>query len=154
MMLWDFTHNDDKFLSISKKGYPKLFDDAIFIVMWDDKTYVPLGYCCYKDMGSYLLVGNIYVHPSHRGKGLFTSLRGFRCKIIKSMKKPAIGIMQPLDGIDATRLVQHVTQTDADIVKSYDDVKDIISKEDYESINTHMLVKYRKDFYAEEKTGE
>ena len=154
MMLWDFTHDDNSFITIKKKGYPKLFDDATFIVMWDDKTHIPLGYCCYKDMGNYLLVGNVYVHPLYRGEGLFTSLRGFRCKIIKSLKKPTIGIMQPLEGVDASHLVQHITQTDADIVRSYEDVKDVISKDVYYSINSHMLVRYREDFYDEKKTRE
>ena len=154
MMLWDFTHNDNSFLTMHEKGYPKLFSDPAFIVVWNQETYSPLGYCCYKDMGKYLLVGNIYVHPHHRKQGIFTSLRGFRCKLIQSMKKPAIGIMQPLEGIDPMRIVKHITEKDTDIVKDYDCVKDIISKEDYESINCHILVRYREDFYAEEKTGK
>ena len=62
--------------------------------------------------------------------------------------------MQPLEGVDASHLVQHITQTDADIIRSYEDVKDIISKDVYYSINSHMLVRYKEDFYAEKKTRE
>lgn len=128
---WNSINGFHNFRTMRDKGYPECFLGAKFLI----KT---VGYACYKDMGDYYLIGNNYVHPDFRKQGVFNELFELRTILLN---KPKIGIILPLEETNIANLFGYLAVRGYDEIRNYEDVSDVMSKEDYNQINQYLLVR-------------
>lgn len=127
--------------SPSSKGYPEPVDTGIFVTEYDDDTNEPYGYTTMKDMGKFVFVGNAYM-SNKAPKGSWKKLVVARDAKIK---KPRITLLNPKGETSLARMEKFVFSRNGIKVKEYSQVKDIMSKEQYEEWDILPMYRYMED---------
>ncbi len=103
------------FKSSIDKGYPELVTPLAYYTRVDGERI--LAYSSFSDMGNFYFVGNTYVMPESRGKGVYTSL--------------------------LTNRIYQVAKQGGKVVNSYEEVADIMSEDIYTSLSKLPMYIYR-----------
>tara|TARA_R110000824_G_scaffold196246_1_gene379377 strand:+ start:8360 stop:8836 length:477 start_codon:yes stop_codon:yes gene_type:complete len=101
----------------SEKGYPPLFDDMQYWVLFLGEY--PVAYTGSKNMGQWIFVGNTYVRKKYRGNGLHSRLIQSRNKRLPNL--PKITILNPIRG-SLTPLVSVVSSLGYTRIAKYEDL--------------------------------
>jgi len=129
----------ETFQSSTDKGYPEFVTPLTYYTRKEDDKI--LAYSSFSDMGGFYFVGNTYVMPHSRGKGIYGNLLTNRNKHLAD--KPKITLVNPIEGTDIEILKSQVAKQGGIEVCSYADVADIMSKETYDKLAKLPMYIYR-----------
>lgn len=117
----------------SEKGYPGIFDKALYWVLFDEDT--PIAYTSSLTMSNkYAFVGNTYVHKEWRNKGLHSHLLKYRNESSSMKNLTKITVINPIEESKMYHLVKVVETLGYKKVETIDDVSDIMPEWLYRSI--------------------
>ena len=127
------------FTSAIDKGYPDIVSPLTYYAYVNEKSI--LGYSSFRDMEKFYFVGNTYVMPDSRGKGVYTSLLTNRNNHLSD--KPKVTLVNPIEGTDISQLLYQVAKQGGVIVNSYEEVADIMTEDIYTSLSKLPMYVYR-----------
>lgn len=113
------------------KGYPCLYDNMVYWVLFADDSPVAYTSSLMMDGRRFVLVGNTYVRREWRSKGLHTHLLKERNKSEHMKGVPKITVLNPIEQSKMENLVNVVSKLGYTQVKSYDDAEDIMTNTEY-----------------------
>lgn len=119
----------DNFVTAVEKGYPEIVAPLTYFVRLSREEV--LGYTSFRDMGGFYFVGNTFIHPNARGRGVYSELLSHRNRCLP--EKPKVTLVNPINGTNPDILYAQVQKQGGVAVESYIDVEDIMSEEMYES---------------------
>tara|TARA_R100000808_G_C2145057_1_gene152838 strand:+ start:492 stop:935 length:444 start_codon:yes stop_codon:yes gene_type:complete len=123
----------------SQKGYPNIIEPVSYFVGASYPNII--GYTSFSDMGKFYFVGNTYIDPDYRGKGLYKELLSDRNKSLHD--KPKITLVNPIDNTDINILKEQVTKQGGKPVYCYTQVSDIMSEGMYVKLAQLPMFIYR-----------
>ena len=129
----------ENFQSSTDKGYPEFVTPLTYYTKKENDKI--LAYSSFSDMGRFYFVGNTYVMPHSRGKGIYTNLLTNRNTHLDD--KPKITLVNPIEGTDIAQLLYQVAKQGGVNVTCYEDVEDIMSEEVYLALSTLPMYIYR-----------
>lgn len=88
----------------TEKGYPPLFDGAMYWFLYEGD--IPVAYTCTSYIDSFILVGNTYVKKGFRGKGYHKQILQERNKRIR---KPYVAVLNPIEESKMSQLKRVVS---------------------------------------------
>ena len=114
-----------------EKGYPILYDDMVYWVLFADKEAIAYTSSLMMDDRRFVLVGNTYVRKEWRSKGLHSHLLKERNKSAHMEGVTKVTVLNPIEDSQMENLVKVVSKLGYTQIKSYDDAKDIMTNEEY-----------------------
>jgi RNA-binding protein YhbY len=117
-----------------EKGYPPLYDDMVYWVLFADNEAIAYTSSLMMDERRFVLVGNTYVCKGWRSKGLHSHLLKERNKSAHMEGVTKVTVLNPIEESRMENLVKVVTKLGYKQVKSYEDAKDIMTDEQYDNI--------------------
>ena len=124
----------DKIPTPIEKGYPKLFNDMVYWVLFADDTPIAYTSSLMQPNRRFVLVGNTYVHSKWRSKGLHTHLLKERNKSEHMKGIPKVTVLNPIEKSKMKNLVSVVSKLGYTQVESYGDAKDIMTPSEYSDL--------------------
>ena len=126
-------------LNPTDKGYPTIIEPVTYFV----GSIYPniIGYTSFSDMGDFYFVGNTFIDPDFRGKGLYGQLLSDRNNYLKD--KPKIALVNPLNNTDINILKEQVAKQGGKPVYCYTQVSDIMSEGVYVKLAQLPMFIYR-----------
>ena len=119
----------------SDKGYPTIFNNMQYWVLFDgDEAVAHTGSLSFDQC---IFVGNTYVRRSWRNKGLHKHLLRERNSALAQI--PKITILNPIQGVEMTRLESVVSSLGYTKVNYFEDVEGCMDEWLYESISGHNI---------------
>ena len=125
----------------SDKGYPKLYDDASYWVLYHNDLAVAYT-SSYHISDNCVLVGNTYVRKEWRGNGIHSMLLNYRNNAPHMIKATKVTVVNPIESTKIEQLEKTIKRLGYKKVQKSQDVSDVMS----ESIYT-MLVEGEKQIW-------
>jgi hypothetical protein len=127
----------------STKGYPPIFNDMIYWVLFvDDK---PCAYTGSMIIDNFAFVGNTYVRKQYRSKGFHSLLLSIRNNSDMLRNFTKVTILNPIEDSKIEHLIKVVSKLGYSKINTYGDISDIMSIDTYNSIVCYRLQIWRKD---------
>jgi hypothetical protein len=122
-----------------EKGYPEIIHPVTYFVgaIYPDI----IGYTSFSDMGKFYFVGNTYIDPKFRGRGLYNQLLSDRNKYLSN--KPKITLVNPIENTNLEILQQQVAKQGGVGIYCYTQVCDIMSEKIYIKLSSLPMFIYR-----------
>jgi len=126
----------DGFLTALEKGYPEHVCERLFVIgkFVDDEV---VAHTSFADMGNWYFIGNNYVKPGHRKKGILKEMVYRRNQRLSHY--PKIAILRPIEETSLTELIGFLLTLGYSEVLSYADVSDVMLESEYELISDEEL---------------
>ena len=126
----------DGFRTAIEKGYPEHVCDRLFVIAkFVDGEIV--AHTSFADMGTWYFIGNNYVKPVHRKKGILKEMVYRRNKRLSHY--PKIAILRPIEETSLIELIGFLLTLGYSEVLSYADVSDVMLESEYELISDEEL---------------
>ena len=122
-----------------EKGYPLIINPVTYFVgaIYPDI----IGYTSFSDMGKFYFVGNTYISPKFRGRGLYKQLLSDRNQYLSD--KPKITLVNPIENTDLEILEEQVAKQGGSQIYCYTQVCDIMSEKIYNNLSNLPMFIYR-----------
>ncbi|MAK37439.1 MAG: hypothetical protein CMC15_14885 [Flavobacteriaceae bacterium] len=117
-----------------EKGYPPLYDDMVYWVLFADLEAIAYTSSLMMDDKRFVLVGNTYVRKEWRSKGLHSHLLKERNKSSHMQGVPKVTVLNPIEESQMENLVKVVTRLGYKQILSFDDCSDIMKEEEYNKL--------------------
>jgi len=127
----------------SEKGYPQIFDNMDYWVLFVDD--LPVAYTGSLLLQDFAFVGNTYVKKKYRKNKYHPFLLSERNSSKELSNIPKITILNPIEEIEMWMLVKTVSHLGYYKVCSYYDVQDVMSLSMYEDILNEKQQIWRMD---------
>ena len=126
----------DGFLTALEKGYPEHVCERLFVIgkFLDDEV---VAHTSFADMGTWYFIGNNYVKPVHRKKGILKEMVYRRNQRLSHY--PKIAILRPIEETSLVELIGFLLTLGYPEVLSYADVSDVMLESEYELISDEEL---------------
>ena len=126
----------DSFLTALEKGYPEHICDNMYVIgkFVDDQI---VAHTSFADMGTWYFIGNNYVKPVHRKKGILKEMVYRRNQRLSHY--PKIAILRPIEETSLVELIGFLLTLGYSEVLSYADVSDVMLESEYELISDEEL---------------
>lgn len=126
----------DGFLTALEKGYPEHVCERLFVIgkFLDDEV---VAHTSFADMGTWYFIGNNYVKPVHRKKGILKEMVYRRNQRLSHY--PKIAILRPIEETSLVELIGFLLTLGYSEVLSYADVSDVMLESEYELISDEEL---------------
>jgi len=126
----------DSFLTALEKGYPEHICDNMYVIgkFVDDQI---VAHTSFADMGTWYFIGNPYVKPVHRKKGILKEMVYRRNQRLSHY--PKIAILRPIEETNLIELIGFLLTLGYSEVLSYADVSDVMLESEYELISDEEL---------------
>ena len=126
----------DGFLTALEKGYPEHVCDRLFVIgkFVNDEV---VAHTSFADMGTWYFIGNNYVKPIHRKKGILKEMVYRRNQRLSHY--PKIAILRPIEETSLVELIGFLLTLGYSEVLSYADVSDVMLESEYELISDEEL---------------
>jgi hypothetical protein len=126
----------DSFLTALEKGYPEHICDNMYVIgkFVDDQI---VAHTSFADMGTWYFIGNNYVKPVHRKKGILKEMVYRRNQRLSHY--PKIAILRPIEETNLIELIGFLLTLGYSEVLSYADVSDVMLESEYELISDEEL---------------
>lgn len=126
----------DSFLTALEKGYPEHICDNMYVIgkFVDDQI---VAHTSFADMGTWYFIGNNYVKPVHRKKGILKEMVYRRNQRLSHY--PKIAILRPIEETSLIELIGFLLTLGYSEVLSYADVSDVMLESEYELISDEEL---------------
>ncbi len=126
----------DGFRTAIEKGYPEHVCDRLFVIAkFVDGEIV--AHTSFADMGTWYFIGNNYVKPDFRKKGILKEMVLRRNNRLAHY--PKVAILRPIEETNLEQLVAFLKTLGYSEVLSYGDVCDIMSEFEYDLIEEEVL---------------
>ena len=121
-MVWDSV-----LPTASEKGYPKIFDSALYWVLYEDG--IAIAYTSHLKIDGVVLVGNTYVRKEYRSKGLHSYLLSQRnnSPMLKNLTK--VTVLNPIEDSQLSNLISVVSNLGYKKVEKITDISGEVSDE-------------------------
>ena len=129
----------DNFVCPILKGYPEIVSPLTYFARLENNSL--LGYTSYSDMGEFYFVGNTFILPEARGKGVYSELLSHRNRCLPD--KPKITLVNPINNTNPEVLYAQVRKQGGVEVLCYSDVEEIMSQEMFDTIKELPVFIYR-----------
>ena len=126
----------DSFLTALENGYPEHICDNMYVIgkFVDDQI---VAHTSFADMGTWYFIGNNYVKPVHRKKGILKEMVYRRNQRLSHY--PKIAILRPIEETNLIELIGFLLTLGYSEVLSYADVSDVMLESEYELISDEEL---------------
>ena len=118
-----------EFESPEQKGYPDLFENAVFWILYEEDD--PIAYTCSASVDLFTIVGNTYVRKEHRGKGYHSKILSERNKRLSP--RPKVCVLNPIENTPVMHLENVVRKLGYTRLTSWDDAEDIMLPHTWDS---------------------
>lgn len=125
------------FKTATERGYPSIINPLTLVVK---KVGEELGaFTSFSDMGKFYFVGSGFSNPKYEGQGHFRQVRESRDDYTKG--KPRITLLNPIDE-KSREMVFRMARKNGEEVISYEQVKDIMTEQEYGAMSILPMFRY------------
>jgi hypothetical protein len=139
MMLENVIRKEADIVCAKDKGYPEIVTPLTYVTRMSPDNEI-MGYTCYSDMGDFYFVGNTYINPNNRGKGIYGDILFHRNRCLHD--KPKITLVNPINGTNPEILFAQVEKQGGVRVSFYAMVSHLMSRDLYEKLNVLPMFVY------------
>ena len=133
-------------LRASEKGYPEIYDEGVYWVMFKDQ--LPIAYTTSIECDGFVFVGNTYVRKEFRRQGLHSQLLEYRNKRLGEI--PKLTVLNPIEGSSTFHLIKVISRLGYKKIEKLADISDLMTDLSFYGIDIEKQEVWRLDYGKKE----